>query len=199
MQTKSKTKLTSKDLITIAIFSVLFAVIYFAGAMTMGMIPATTPLTILVGMIPNGIIWCYLRTKVQKPLSIFVQCVLLALMLFLFGATLPSLSALISAFAAEFVARIGKYKGFGANTAAYAVMGAVFNLAAFGPALLSASDYYDLCISQGMDVAYVDKMMTFMSPGIILLSTLGTMIAAVVGMYLGKIMLKKHFIKAGIA
>lgn len=199
MQSKNKTKLNSKDLITIAIFSVLFAVVFFIPAMTLGMLPVTTPFFIPIAMIPNGIIWGYLRVKVPKAWAILVQCIVYVLMVFVLGAGWYVLvSSILGGIVAELVARIGKYKNFNINVLSYALMGAILNLGSFAPILVSADSYAKYCIEKGLSVEYVDKLLAVMSPSMLLLSTVLTLMGAWLGMWLGKIMLKKHFVKAGI-
>ena len=88
-------KLTSKDLITIAIFSVVFALM-FGGLSLVGMIPVIYPFTTGIILIPCGIVWMYLRVKVPKKGSILVQTVIMALIQLLFGSFWPGIVCILA-------------------------------------------------------------------------------------------------------
>ncbi|AMP19814.1 hypothetical protein AZF37_00255 [endosymbiont 'TC1' of Trimyema compressum] len=60
---KSKNELKSKDLIVVAIFSLLYSICLFIIAGIAGMIPIGFIMFGLVGFIPCGIIYMYLRAK----------------------------------------------------------------------------------------------------------------------------------------
>lgn len=200
MQNKSSEKLKSKDLITIAIFAVLMGIVQFIISMFFGMIPVTYPFLVSVTLVPVGIIWVYMRVKVPKRGAIFIQSVVLALLLFLIGSGWwITVGFIVGGLAAELISGIGKYRDFKWNTIGYAAFGVLLNFCAFSPILLAADYYRNYCVSNGMDTAYVDSLINFMSWPLLILTTALSIAGAVLGMLLGRLMMRKHFRKAGIA
>lgn len=200
MQNKSSGKLTSKDLITIAIFGVLMGAIQFIVGMFTGMLPVTYPFFVCVTMVPSGIVWMYMRVKVPKHWAILIQALILGLLMFIIGSSWwSSVGFILGGIAAEFLSGIGKYRDFKWNTIGYIAFGVLLNICAFLPILLAADYYRDFCISNGMDTVYMDALMNYISWPLVILTTVLTAAGASLGMLLGRLMMKKHFRKAGIA
>ena len=195
----TENKLTSRDLITTGVFSVLFALIAIVCSLTVGMTPYTYPFTIAIAMVPCGIVWTYLRVKVPKRFAILIQCVVLALLLFVAGAGWSiTLGAFAGGLLAEGVSGIGKYRNFRLNIMAYAGFGLCFHFGVCALMLLARDYYYTYCITHGMDADYMNVLLDFMGWSIFGISGALVITGAVLGMFMGKMFLKKHFIKAGI-
>ncbi|MDR1422896.1 MAG: MptD family putative ECF transporter S component [Coriobacteriales bacterium] len=192
-------KLRAKDLITTGIFTVVFTLIVMVVSLTLGMIPVVYPFIVAIGMIPCGIVWAYMRAKVPKRFGILIQCTVLALFLLLTGmGWYGVLGVFVGGVLAEIIAGIGNYRSFKLTVLSYAVFGLCFDLGGFLVILLAGDYYYKNSIALGADTAYMDALMNFMSGPVLAVACVLTVIGAVVGMLLGKAMLKKHFVKAGI-
>jgi energy-coupling factor transport system substrate-specific component len=192
-------KLKAKDLITIAIFGVVFILVYMACALPTGMLVPLYPFCVGIAMIPCGIVWAYLRAKAPKPLAIFIQGVLFAVFTFIMGSGwFVALGILIGCTAAELLAGAGKYKSFKWNAAGYAAFAVCLNLGLFAIILLARDYYYDFCIQSGMTAEYMEELLSFISAPLLALSSALSAIGAVAGMLLGRVFLKKHFVRAGI-
>jgi energy-coupling factor transport system substrate-specific component len=192
-------KLRAKDLITIAIFSVIFIVVYMVCALPTGLIVQLYPFCAGIAMVPCGIVWAYLRTKAPKPLAILIQGVIFAVIVFIMGSGwFVSVGVFVGAVLAELFARIGGYKSFKWNTVGYAAFAVCFNLGMFAIILFARDYYYNFCIESGMTPEYMEELMDFVTGPLLALSSVLSAIGAVVGMLLGRVFLKKHFVKAGI-
>jgi energy-coupling factor transport system substrate-specific component len=192
-------RLKAKDLITIAIFSVVFIVVYMVCAIPTGLFVPLYPFCVGIAMIPCGIVWAYLRIKVQKPLAILIQGVLFAVMVFIMGSGwFVSVGILVGAILAEVFAWAGKYKSFKGNVAGYAAFAICLNLGIFAIILFARDYYYDFCIESGMTAEYMEALLSFVSGPLLLLTCALSLVGAVIGMLLGRVFLKKHFVKAGI-
>ena len=193
-------KLTAKDLITTAIFTVVTIIIFFAGAMTFGMIPLLYPFLVAVVSIPGGIIWAYMRVKVPKRFSIIIQCVITTLIFFLAGiGPFLALGFLVGGVLAEIISGVGKYKSFALNTVGYAVQAFCVHTGAFLVPIVARDYYYEFCVTGGMSVEWTETFLNFMSWPVLLGTGALAIVGAVIGMFLGKALLKKHFVKAGVA
>jgi energy-coupling factor transport system substrate-specific component len=65
--------------------------------------------------------------------------------------------------------------------------------------LLARDYYYDFCVTGGMTVEWTNTFLNFMSWPVVLGTGVLAIVGAVIGMLLGKAVLKKHFVKAGMA
>jgi energy-coupling factor transport system substrate-specific component len=192
-------KLRAKDLITIAIFSVVFIVVYMVCSAPLGMLAPLYAFCVVIPMIPCGIVWAYLRTKVTKPLAILIQGVLFSVILFVLGGGwFVAVGVLIGGILAEIFAGAGKYKRFKWNVAGYAAFAVCFNLGVFIMILLARDYYYDYGITNGLSAEYMDALLSFVSGPLLLLTSVLSAAGAVLGMLLGRVFLKKHFVRAGI-
>ncbi|MDR2673104.1 MAG: MptD family putative ECF transporter S component [Coriobacteriales bacterium] len=192
-------QLNAKDLITLAIFSVVFIVVYMVCALPTGLLVPLYPFCVGIAMIPCGIVWVYLRVKVPKPLAILIQGALFAILAFVMGSGwFVAAGILIGAVGAELFARLGGYRNFTWNVVGYAVFALCLNLGIFAIILLARDYYYNFCIESGMTAEYMTELLAFVSGPLLVLTCALSVVGAVIGMLLGRVFLKKHFIKAGI-
>jgi len=195
----NENKLRAKDLITTAIFTVVTIIIFFAGSMTFGMIPILYPFLIAFISIPGGIVWVYLRVKVPKRFAIIIQSAVTTLVFWFAGiGPFLALGFLVGGVLAEIIAGVGKYKNFALNTLGYAAQAFCVHVGAFLVAIVARDYYYDYCTTGGMSVEWTNTFLNFMSWPVLLGSGALAIIGAIIGMLLGKVLLKKHFVKAGL-
>jgi energy-coupling factor transport system substrate-specific component len=194
-----KSKLTAKDLVTTAIFTVVTILIFFAGSMTFGMIPVCYPFLMGVIAVPGGIVWAYMRVKVPKRFSILIQSVVTTLVFWLMGiGPFLALGLLVGGVLAELISCAGQYKSFALNTAGYAAMMFCVHIGGFLVAIVARDWYYDFCVTGGMTVEWTNTFLNFMSWPVLLGTGVLAIVGAVIGMLLGRKLLKKHFVKAGM-
>lgn len=113
---------------------------------------------------------------------------------------LPAITALISGCVYMLLAaRLGKFGGI-------TVMGVIIGLFLFisGHFVLSfiASIVFPVAadlIARGKDAAYIDGVFANINTGTFFISMIAILVCAVLGGWFGQRMMKKHFIKAGIA
>jgi energy-coupling factor transport system substrate-specific component len=192
-------QLKAKDLITIAIFTVVMVLVFFAGSMTIGMIPMGYPFLVAVIAVPGGIVWAFMRVKVPKRFAILIQSVITAAIFYLIGSGwFLALGFLSGGLLAEVITGAGKYKRFALNTAGYAAFIFCVHMGAFLITVVARDYYYNYGVTNGMGAEWLDVFMGFMSLRMMLLTGTLTIVSAVAGMLLGRVMLKKHFAKAGV-
>jgi energy-coupling factor transport system substrate-specific component len=195
----SKYKLKSRDLIAIAIFTILFMLVYFTIATLAVMTIFLYPFCVALAMIPCGIIWAYLRARISKRFAILVQSVLFAILFFLLGSGwFVALGTLIGGILAELLSGAGRYKRFKWNTAGYAAFAVSLNMGVFAIILLAPGYYYEFGIDSGMDAGYMAAQLNVITGRLLFLTTVLSAAGAAAGMLLGRVFLKKHFVKAGI-
>jgi energy-coupling factor transport system substrate-specific component len=191
-------KLLSKDLITIAIFSVVFFVLMRISAL-IAMIFVLYPFAPTIQTLICGIVWMYIRTKVPKRFSILIQCVIMALLIFLTGSLWTiGVGMLAGGILAEIISGVGGHKNFKLCVAAYAVYGLCFNFGVFGIILLARDYWLAYVTGAGMNVEYMEKAVALISWPLLGVSSATIIAAAVLGMLFGQFLLKKHFERAGV-
>lgn len=189
-------KLKIKDLVTIGVFTVIYSVFMFGVGM-MGVIPILFLIYPTVLGIVTGTIIMLFMAKVQKPWALFILGMISPIIMLLGGHTyVIVLHSLVVMFIAEMIRRAGGYKSLKFNMLAFMI----FNTWICGSLmqmLLAREKYIELSMMMGKE--YVDALTELITYPHMALVYAGALIGDLIGAYIGKILLKKHFTKAGIA
>ena len=190
-------KLTVKDLIDVGIFTAIYFVVFFACGL-LGYIPIFMVALPLLIAIVGGIPFMLYLTKVNKFGMITITGVIVALLMFATGHGWPVLViGSVTGLLADLVFKSGQYKSWKKTVFGYCV----FSLWSFGallPMWIMRDTYFEhLRSSMGDD--YTNTLMSLMSGWMLLALVVLTVIGAIIGAYLGRTTLKKHFKRAGIA
>ena len=193
METK---KLNAKDLINVGIYTALYLVVFFiVGALNA--IPILYPISLFYLPIATGIPFMLFITKVKKPGMVFIMSLILGIFWFLMGYTwLPVASYIIFGLLAELVFKAADYTKFKLITVGYGFF-CCGSLGCQAPMWLMA-DSYMKSIKDNMGEQYATQLAKYM-PSWMGIAGLGlAFIGAIIGAFLGRKMLKKHFKRAGI-
>ena len=190
-------KLVIKDLVTIGVFTVIYFVLMFLSGMV-GMVPILYLAYPTLAGIITGIVIMLFMAKVQKPGGLFILGLICSLIVIAMGNTYVILvHALISMVIAEIIRKKGEYKSFKCNMLSFAV----FNtwICGFLMQILLAKDkVIGLAETRGMGHDYIMKLIALVNYRSMILVYIGAIVGGIVGAYIGKVFLKKHFEKAGI-
>ena len=193
---KNQNRLSGKDLIHVGIYSAIYFVVIMALAM-LGYIPVMMPLLCVIGPIIGGIPFMLFLTKVKKFGMILIMSIIMGIMMALTGMGLYSLPvAVVSGLLAELVWKRANYSKAGSSI----VVCGFFNIWMWGnflPLFLNPAGYFSTRTEFGTDyeAALTALLPPWMNP--VLLIT--CFVCGMIGGLLGRRLLKKHFIKAGIA
>ncbi len=189
-------KLKGKDLINVGIYTAIYAVITIALSM-LGYIPIFMPLICVIGPIIGGIPFMLFLTKVKKFGMIFIMTMLMGVLMLLTGMGYYSLLVgIVSGLAAELVYKSGGYK-----SASKAVLtSGIFSIWMWGnfiPLFTNIEGYFSTRQDFGQEYisTLTSLMPTWMCPTLLVAS----FVSGIIGGLVGKAVLKKHFVKAGIA
>jgi energy-coupling factor transport system substrate-specific component len=140
-----------------------------------------------------------MRVKTPKPFSITIQCVVTGLLGFLVGTHwLMAIGCVVGGVIADLITSAGKYRNFKLTAIGYAAFCLCVHLGGFLLVFVARDYYYNYFITNGMDVAWSDAFFDYMSLPLMIGTGALAMVCAIVGMLLGKALLKKHFVKAGM-
>lgn len=191
-----RNKLKIKDLVSIGVFAVIYFAMMFGVGM-MGLVPIMFLIYPTILGITTGVIVMLFMAKVQKPWALFILGIISPAIMFSMGHTyVVMIHGLIIMAIAEFIRRLGDYKSFKYNMISFAV----FNTWICGSLMqmLLVREKYIAMTETFMGTEYtsaLEKLITYPNMAIVYI---GAIIGGVIGAYIGRAILKKHFEKAGI-
>lgn len=199
MNSKNSNKLQIKDYINIGIFSAILMVLYLVAAMT-NVTPITyliySPATAFVGAIP----YLFITMKIPKKGTVLLFAVVPFLYFLLLAGTEGMIvAAFFAVFAilAELILGNDR-KNFKRITISYIVF-AMWNAIGGQFRLFATTEsYLEYAKNLGLSEVYIDFLRSQANYFTWAIVIVGSIVAAVVGIYLSRLIFKKHLIKAGI-
>lgn len=186
-----------KDLVNLGLFTAIYFVLFFISGMT-GLIPFMAVFYPVLLAVLGGIPCILFFSKTQKFGLVTMMGILMGLITFLMGyGPYALITGAICGALADLVMRTGGYKSWKHMLIGYCLfsewaVGSQMIMFIYKDAYLAG--YVEM---QGQDYADAVSMLlaNYMIPVVIVAIAVG----AIVGAYLGKATLKKHFKRAGIA
>ena len=188
-------KLKIKDLVTIGVFAVIYVVIIFALGM-IGFLPVLYLVyPALLGIVSGTVIMLFMA-KVQKSWAVLILGMLTSVFMMVEGNTyLLIIHSFVVMLIAELIRRVGNYNSFKYNMLSFAI----FNTWICGSLmqmLWAREKYIEIAMVMGEE--YVNALIKLVTYPNMALVYLGAIIGGLIGANIGRVLLKKHFIKAGI-
>ena len=190
-------KLNAKDLINVGIYTAIYLVVFFVIGM-LNAIPVLYPLTYFIAPVVTGIPFMLFLTKVDKFGMVSIMGVILAVFWYLMGYTyIPTITYILAGVLSDLVFSFGKYRSFKFDVIGYWIFSCGMIGCAAPMWLMTATYMEQVRVAMGDEYVaglakYMPSWMGFAGIGIILVSS-------IIGAFLGRKMLKKHFERAGIA
>ena len=188
-------KLKIKDLVTIGVFAVIYLVIMFGVGM-IGVIPILFLVYPTILGIVSGTVVMLFMAKVQKPWALLIFGMLTPIFMMVEGHTyILVLHAFVVILIAELIRRAGNYNSFKYNMLSFAI----FNTWICGSLmqmLWAREKYIEMTMMMGNE--YVEALERLVTYPHMALVYIGAILGGLIGANIGRILLKKHFIKAGI-
>ncbi|MFI3201139.1 MAG: MptD family putative ECF transporter S component [Eubacteriales bacterium] len=189
-------KIEVKDLVNVGVFTLLNFVVFFVAAMT-GMIPVMAIWYPLVTAFLGGIPCILFFTKIEKFGLVTIMGLLLGLSVFLIGQGWYALiTGVVFGVIADSVLKAGNYKSWKNMMLAYCI----FSEWIIGTQMVMylTKDAYLEPFREQMGDEFVDSLSAMLQTWTPFAVMLGIFIVGIVGAFLGKSVLKKHFERAGI-
>ena len=188
------------DLISIGVFSALYfvmvAIATFASAFLFGgyayvLLPAFAALI-------AGSVYMLMVAKVHKFGAISMMGIVMGVYFFVSGHFVVSFAAnIVFGILADFIAKAFDYK----NKKGILLSYIVFSYGCTGPVLpmwFLQNQYKANLVARGKSAEYIAQMFANINPTTFIICIVSIFICAFVGGIFGQIMMKKHFVKAGI-
>lgn len=189
--------LNVKDLITVGIFSVIMVVLIFLFGM-LGYIPILMLALPIIAALICGVPYMLFLTRVTKFGMVTLLGLVLGIVMFLSGHTwVPIVIFTLFAFVADCILKMGDYSSVKNSIISYGcfIVGIMGNMLPF----FVLRDYFIGSIRNSMGNDYVNVIAPFLNYEVFIILVILTFIFGLISAYLGKIVLKKHFERAGIA
>ena len=190
-------KLTGKDLITVGIYTAIYiAVVFCVGAFNA--IPIFYPIFLFIGPIITGIPMMLYYTKIEKFGMLTIMGIICAVFFYISGYTWICVAIMEpTALLADIILKVGGFKKFWSMAVSFMVMS--LGIMA-GPANLwfAGQGYWDN-IRDSMGDQYADQLAKYMPLWMLPVGIVLIMLGALLGAFVGRKMMNKHFKKAGIA
>ena len=189
-------KLNTKDLINVGIFTAIYTVIFFTVSM-IGLIPVF--MLLLPFLIPfvGGIPFMLYLTKVNKFGMVTITGILVSIILFASGQAWPVLVITVpSALIADLIFKSGGYKNWRKTHLGFCIF-SLWIIGSLLPLWIMRDSYIELGRA-GYGDTYVDTLISLTPVWVLPILVVLTVIGATAGAYLGRRVLRKHFIRAGI-
>lgn len=192
-------KFSARDLLSVAIFGVIYFVVVYAIAM-LGIIgPLAMLLTLPLAIVAAGIPYMLFLTRVKHAGMVTLFGLVVGAVYLVSGQPLISfLLTIVVSLVAEVVLWLGRYCSRWAAIWTYAV----YSLWFIGPLLPLVINRQEYLASQGMSVMgpeYVAAFDQLFSLTVVWIYNVSTLVFGFLGGLLGSAILRKHFVRAGLA
>lgn len=191
-------KLSVKDLINVGLFSVIYFIM-FTIAGILGYIPVCVVILPLIAGVLGGIPFVLFVIKEQKFGAVTLMGLITGLLTFLVGQTWMSiLFGLVFGLLGDLIMKSGDYKNWTKNVLGYSVF-TLWTIGTMLPMWIMRDTFFANYKENGGTDAYIDAVMALTPNYMVLVIIVLAIVGGFLGAMLGKIVLKKHFEKAGIA
>ena len=199
MITKTNTSLQTKDFISIGIFSLIYFVIAFSIGGIAQMTPVTFPFMPMIVALFTGSIFMLYTAKIPKRGAISILGILSGILLFVTGMFwMMSAFFAVLGFVADFIVSSGHSGSFKRRLIAYCVF-ALSPMGAYVPMAVMPEQFDKFMRKKGDFSSFAEVINAIgVNKWAIPVMILGTIACALIGGFIGKKLLKKHFEKAGI-
>jgi len=192
-------RLSAKDLIVTGVFAVLLLMAAMLGGGPFATVPTLTFYFPIGAAVLAGPIFMLFIAKVPKygALAIVgaVMCILGTLTGMHWGM---NFGFLICSIIASVIAGVGKFKKPVLNLIAYIVY-CIGPMGTYFVFFFNRESWISFMLKKGTEQEYIDKMSEVASGGIMVIMVVGTLVVATLSGLLGLRLMRKQFIKAGIA
>lgn len=190
-------ELQAKDLINIGLFTAIYFIVGCAVAIPVGFVPIFLPILGALWTFITGIPFMIFSTKVKKFGMVTIMAVLSGLLMGLTGMGFWGVPmGIIFGLLGDLIMKSGNYKSFKKNILGYSVF-SLWMIGTYIPMYFMIDKAYDHFAGNFGD-DYATRVMSVMPSWSLILVIAGCFIFAILGGLFGKVILKKHFEKAGI-
>lgn len=194
----NQSKLSVKDLVLVGVLGAVAGAVCMVIGLLCGMSPITNPLYPIIAAIPNGIVYMLMLAKVPKR-GVFTVAGVVCSVLFLVMGTFwfVVLCFMVMSVVADAI-MWGNPRSFGRMVAGYAATVAGLSFGYGGAIVLMRDTFNDVMVRNGIPAEYSEALNAFVSGPMLVVLTIAGILVAVAGAFVGRRILRKHFVRAGL-
>ena len=192
-------KLATRDFISVGIYSVIYSVVAFVIGGITQMTPITFPFMPLIVALFTGVVFMLFVAKIPKRGALSILGIIAGILLFITGMYwMMAVAFMVLGVAADWICASKQYRSFKRNLLGYCVL-SLAPLGAYIPMVAMPAQFAEFMSGRGDSSAFSGILESLAGAWwVIPVMIAGTMACAVVGGFIGKKLMKKHFEKAGI-
>ncbi|MDO5574340.1 MAG: MptD family putative ECF transporter S component [bacterium] len=193
----NKNRMSVKDLITIGVLNTVAIVCYavailIACSTVIGLFFSTAAAFLVMGTV-----YMLIACKVRKRGTFFICAALMSLVGLIGGRIFTTVGCITGGIIAEFI--VGHYKSFRRMVLAYAGYAMAVAAGVYAPAFIIGSSYLlARGAERGMTPEVVAQYDAYFKPQYFFAILVLNVITAIIGACIGRLILHKHFVKAGM-
>jgi len=192
-------RFSARDLVNVAIFAVIYFVIVFVIAMLGIISPLVMLITLPLGVIAAGIPYLLFLTRVRHAGMVTLFGVVIGLLYLMMGHPLIStVVTVVASLLAELILSAGKYRSKWAGIGAYTAFSLWF-VGPWIPLFVNRAEYLRSPGMAAMGPDYVARFDQIVTVPALLGVFAATLVCGLLGGLLGSALLRKHFVRAGLA
>lgn len=189
-------KNNGKDLITTGIYTALYIVALFAASVV-----NVTPLSFMfypaAASLLGGTFFLMLAIKVKNSFSIIVWGIIVGLLFLVLGMGMALPFFVLGAVLGQVIISKTKHKNLGTITLAYIVT-SVCSVGGYAQLFFTTDAYLKEASKRGLADDFVNGLSGYATKSFLVVVILVTAAAALCGIMAGKVIMKKHLVKAGV-
>lgn len=190
-------KIQAKDLINIGLFTVLYFVLGCCVAIPIGFVPIFLPVLGALWTLITGIPFMFFAVRAKKFGMVTIMAVLSGLLMGFTGMGFWGvLTGAVFGLLGDLIMKSGSYASVKKTILGYGVF-SLWMVGTYIPMYFMAEQARADFVA-GFGQEYADKVMAVMPMWSFILVIAGIFLCALLGGLIGKAILKKHFVKAGI-
>ena len=190
-------KIKAKDLITVGIFTAIQFVVCMATAM-LGYIPIFIPLLSVLVPLIGGIPFMLFLTKTKKFGMVTIMAILIGIIVGLMGMGVwVMVTAPVCGILADLIFRSGGYASVKKSILGYGVF-SMYMIGNYIPIVVTRESYFDMLATGGYGVEYAETLMRYIPDWSLPVLLAACFVSGILGALLGRVLLKKHSVRAGI-
>lgn len=193
-------KLNVKDLISVGLFTAIYFIIFILSTATTVVPIMSFGFCALCALIA-GIPMILFFSRIKKYGMVTIMSVLMAIIIFVMGyGPIGAGITLVCGIIADIILKAGKWQSWKHMLSAYSVF-SLWGVGTLIPIVMMGNTYFER-YRAAMGDDYVEEasaVLNSISSMLVPVVAVLTIICAIIGAYIGKAVLKKHFERAGIA
>lgn len=191
-------KLSVKDLVLVGVLGAVAGAVCMVISLLCGMSPITNPLYAIISAVPVGIVYMLMLAKVPKRGAFTIAGVVYGAIFLAMGCFWFVVVCFLAGSVIADAIMWGNPRSVARMSVGYAVSVAGLSFGYNGAIVLMRQTFSEVMDRNGIPAEYADALNSFVSDPMLAVFTLVAFAAGLLGALVGRKVLVKHFVRAGL-